>query len=120
MPDWVPAMTRESKLAKAKDKTGRSSLILIWRRTETTAQTNLFRLINLTLILLSKPFLIPWVSFVQKSHGGSHDETIAEFARQCAGSPAALGFEAPLFVPIRYKALELISTLNGEGRRPLI
>lgn len=53
-----------------------------------------------------------------KSHGGDLDEFIAEFARQCDGCPAALGFEAPLFVPIRDKALELTKARKGEGSRP--
>jgi hypothetical protein len=54
----------------------------------------------------------------QKSHGDNLDEFIAEFARHCDGCPAALGFEAPLFVPIRDKALELTNARKGEGSRP--
>ena len=53
-----------------------------------------------------------------KSHGDDLDEFIAEFARHCDGCPAALGFEAPLFVPIRDKALELTNARKGEGSRP--
>ena len=54
----------------------------------------------------------------RKSHGDDLDEFITEFARHCDGCPAALGFEAPLFVPIREKVLELTSARKGEGRRP--
>jgi hypothetical protein len=54
----------------------------------------------------------------QKSHGDDFDEFIAEFAKQCDGCPAALGFEAPLFVPIRDKAHELTNARKGEGGRP--
>jgi hypothetical protein len=46
----------------------------------------------------------------QKSHGDDLAEFIMEFAKLRDGCPAALGFEAPLFVPIRDKALELHRT----------
>ena len=54
----------------------------------------------------------------RKFHGDDLDEFITEFDRHCDGCPAALGFEAPLFVPVRDEALDLTKARKGEGRRP--
>jgi len=53
-----------------------------------------------------------------RAYGEDLDQFIAEFAQLCDGCPAAIGFEAPLFVPIRDEVLELTNARNGEGSRP--
>ncbi|MBZ0216725.1 MAG: hypothetical protein K8F25_09250 [Fimbriimonadaceae bacterium] len=53
----------------------------------------------------------------EQSHGSDLDDFIARFAVSCDGRPAALGFEAPLFVPLRDEALSLTSARKGEGSR---
>jgi hypothetical protein len=53
-----------------------------------------------------------------ESYGNDLDEFITAFAVRCDGRPAALGFEAPLFIPVRDKAINLTSARRGEGSRP--
>jgi hypothetical protein len=49
--------------------------------------------------------------------GGDLDEFIAEMARLGAQGPLAIGFEAPLFVPLRDKARATLLARSGEGSR---
>lgn len=53
-----------------------------------------------------------------EAHGNDLDEFLDCFAAQCDGCPAALGFEAPLFIPVRREALLITNARKGEGERP--
>ena len=53
-----------------------------------------------------------------EAFGNDLDAFIEEFSSNCDGRPAALGFEAPLFVPVRDQARMLTSARHGEGSRP--
>jgi len=48
--------------------------------------------------------------------GNDLDEGIRVFADALKDAPLALGFEAPMFVPMRDKAVCLIKQRNGEGK----
>lgn len=50
--------------------------------------------------------------------GGDLDAFIARAAEAGARSPLAIGFEAPLFIPTRAVALDVLSGRKGEGSRP--
>lgn len=50
--------------------------------------------------------------------GTDLDEFVGTFAAEAKGRPAALGFEAPLFIPAHKEFLKITSSRTGEGDRP--
>jgi len=50
--------------------------------------------------------------------GRDLDEFITAMIATCAHWPAAIGFEAPMFVPVRARAVQVLTARRGEGSRP--
>ena len=54
----------------------------------------------------------------QVTYGGDLAEFIKQFAAACQDRPAALGFEAPLFIPRRKVLSDITKQREGEAGRP--
>ena len=62
---------------------------------------------------------IGWALVSAKSRTGTDvDEGISALADELQAGPLAIGFEAPMFVPMRDRAMELTSRRQGERDRP--
>lgn len=58
-----------------------------------------------------------WISGPEPQGGGDVDRCIEAVADALARGPVALGFEAPMFVPLRSKPSDLTMARKGEGNR---
>ncbi len=54
----------------------------------------------------------------EEIHGNDLDAFIKAFAEQAKGRPSALGFECPLFIPLRSELSKLTGQRDGENGRP--
>ena len=54
----------------------------------------------------------------EEIHGNDLDAFIDAFAERTKGKPSALGFECPLFIPLRSELSKLTAQRDGENGRP--
>lgn len=76
--------------------------------------------ITIGAIDIGAPHNIGWaiLSGDDVEHGGDLNEFIVRFAELSDGSPSALGFEAPMFIPHGRPMQKLTTQRNGDNGRP--